>query len=363
LSRRRLTLLVSACLSTAAVALAGSPAALAGVANAGIAAAPRSNPIAGLPWGHYTGLYDGLYSTYLGLRGYKRGLVAQIALRPTVHWFGAWEPLSDAFGAAQRYVKEVTHGNPRVLTQMAVFRFDPWEDAACSTVPGPGRQASYRAWISRFAAGIGSARTALILQPDLAFTACSPGRSAWMAMAAYAARRFNALPHTTVYIDAGAYQWLSVNSAAAMLQAAGIRHARGFALNTTEYDSTSNELSYGAQIVSKLASMGMPGKHFVINTAENGSPFLNGQYPGDPANPRVCRSAHDRLCVTLGIPPTTDVANPAWHLGPHARSLAARFADAYLWVGRPWLAEGAGDFQLGRTLGLVASAPFLKSLP
>ena len=38
--------------------------------------------------------------------------------------------------------------------------------------------------------------------------------------------------------------------------------------------------------------------------------------------------------------------------------IAGRYADAYLWVGRPWLDNGAYPFDLGRALGLAASSPF-----
>jgi hypothetical protein len=96
----------------------------------------------------------------------------------------------------------------------------------------------------------------------------------------------------------------------------------------------------------------------VINTAENGAPFLNGQYRGDPSNARVCRNSGDRVCATLGIPPTTDVANPRWRLSGTDRSLARRYADAYLWIGRPWLDYGAAPFDMSRALGLAASTPF-----
>jgi hypothetical protein len=131
---------------------------------------------------------------------------------------------------------------------------------------------------------------------------------------------------------------------------------RGFALNTTEYDSTSAEIEYGARLVQALRSAGYGTKHFVINTAENGSPFLNGQYPGNVVNPRVCTSRYDRLCASLGIPPTTNVASRGLGLSKHDRRLAARYADAYVWTGRPWLDNGSGPFDLRRALGLVASS-------
>ena len=104
----------------------------------------------------------------------------------------------------------------------------------------------------------------------------------------------------------------------------------------------------------------MPGKRFVVNTSSNGNPFEFGRYTGrDPENAFVCASAtDDRTCVTLGIPPTTDVANPAWGLTPETNALAAQYADAYLWFGRPWLYKQADPFVLKRALALVRSWPY-----
>jgi hypothetical protein len=143
-----------------------------------------------------------------------------------------------------------------------------------------------------------------------------------------------------------------------MLEQAGVRYVRGFSLNTSEYDTTSSEVEYGARLVQALAAADIPNKHFVLSTAENGAGFLNGQYPGDVNNPRVCRSRYDTLCVTLGIPPTTQVANARWHLSGADASLAFRYVDAYVWAGRPWLSGPASSFDLPRALGLASSTPF-----
>ena len=329
----------------------------AGTANAGLRGATRGNPLGGMRWGVYTGPIDGTYGAYAAARGRQRALLAKIALKPLSYWFGAWYSDSYARTVAQQYIGNQTGGNPDVLAQVTIFRIVPWENAACSSAPGPAAQASYRHWVDNFAAGIGDARVALILQPDLPFALCAPS-SVPENLVAFAAKRFNARRHTTVYIDAGAAQWLSVARATALLERSGIRHARGFALNVSQYGSTALELGYGAQIVQALAAAGIRDKHFVINTSENGAPFLAGQYSGNINNPRVCRSRQDTICDTLGIPPTWRTADPRWRLGPGARGLAARYADAYVWAGRTWLDNGAGPFDLHRARGLAASSPF-----
>jgi hypothetical protein len=319
------------------------------------AAAPAPDPLGGA-WGVYTLPWDNsVYPFYQQAQGRTRQLLAKIALRPTMFSFGSWFSDSEIGGVVRQYIQNVTGGDPNVLSQLAVFRLDPWE--SCHGSWSVADQASYRNWIDDFAAAIGTARVAVVLQPDLAFAPCSPSPVP-LQLVNYAAQKLNALPRTTVYIDGGVRYWPSFKQAVVMLERAGIRYARGFALNTTEYDGTGSELEYGARLARALAAAGYGAKHFVINTAENGSPFLNGQYPGDVANPRVCRSPSDRLCASLGIPPTTDVANPRWGLSGRDLRLAARYADAYVWVGRPWLDYGSGPFDLQRAVGLAAASPW-----
>lgn len=330
----------------------------AGVANGGLPGAPASNPLAGLRWGNYSGSLDEVFPAYRSATGADRQLLGLIALRPRVRWFGAW--YRDPAAVARKYIENVTGGDPNVLAQMAVFRLVPWEGEACRRLPTAVEQASYKAWIDAFATGIGSSRVALILQPDLPFANCVPRRShVPLQLVAYAARRFNALPHTSVYIDAGASDWATVRQAVSILRAAGVRYARGFALGATHYASTQDEIGFGAKVIRGLAAAGLRGKHFVINTAQNGRPFTYQQYHGrNYDNARVCQTRTQTRCVTLGIPPTVRVAAARWRLAAGARRIAARSVDAYLWIGRPWLYDQADPFDLSRSLALARSTPF-----
>ena len=69
-------------------------------------------------------------------------------------------------------------------------------------------------------------------------------------------------------------------------------------------------------------------------------------------------SITERTCVTLGIPPTTDVADSRWGLSPADRALAAANVDAYLWIGRPWLFMQADPFLTKRALWLARTTPW-----
>ncbi len=328
------------------------------MANGGLPATRPGDPLSGLRWGNYA--QDEVFPAYRRVHAAQRRLLAQIALKPRMRWFGAWYSDGQARRVAREYIANVTRGDPNVLAQMAVFRLEPWEHKACRRLPTAAQQASYKRWIDAFASGIGAARVALVLQPDLPFAHCAPHHSRLpLQLVAYAAKAFGALPHSSVYIDVGAADWPSVGEAAGLLRGAGVVYARGFALNATHYDSTSHQVRFGAQVARRLAAAHILNRHFVINTAENGRPFTYHQHPGpNYDNAAVCPRRTSVRCVALGIPPTVKVADRRWHLSAGVRSLAARYVDAYLWIGRPWLDHQSDPFDLARSLALARSNPF-----
>jgi endoglucanase len=321
------------------------------------------NPLAGRRWGVYQGSGDQAWDPYVRARGTKKALLARIALAPKAKWYGMWIPKNQIQGKVADHVRNAQAGDPETLVQLTVFALKPWEDEACKRLPTAREQRTYKTWIDRFAAGIGEAHVALVLQPDGPFALCAPGGSKLpSSLVGYAARVFSALPHTAVYIDAGASDWLRNDPAKALqiLLPAGIDVARGFALNSTHYASTSAEVAYGAAVVQALAAAGLPGKHFVVNTAANGAPFNGYDYRGKGHfdNADTCRTSGQTACVTLGIPPTADVANPAWGLSPTDAASAAAYADGYLWIGRPWLRMQADPFDMKRALAVARTTPF-----
>jgi len=101
-----------------------------------------------------------------------------------------------------------------------------------------------------------------------------------------------------------------------MLRAVGIAKVRGFMLNATHYDWTNNNIRFGLEVSRRTG-----GKHFVINTAENGRGPIhyrlsNGRRINVWCNPGL---------RGLGPRPTTNTSNP--------------MADAYLWINRPGFAQ------------------------
>jgi hypothetical protein len=331
--------------------------------------ASGSNPLAGRPWGVYEGPQELAWAPYANATGSRKRLLGYIALAPKAKWFGAWIPDNQIAQRVEDYVANAQQGNPQALVQMTVFRMVPWEHDACSRLPTRAERTSYKRWIDRFANAVGNTHAAIVLQPDGPFALCAPGGSKVpSSLVAYAAKVLSAQPNTSVYVEAGAADWPhagsqgGVGAAVKILVRGGIRYARGFALDSTHFDSTADEIARAAAIAKQLASLGYPGRTAVINTSSNGHPYEYGAYTGkDPDNPNVCGSKTapaSTTCVTLGIPPTTHVAADRWRLPAATDRLARKYVDAYLWVGRPWLYRQNQPFVMKRALQLVRTTPW-----
>lgn len=327
----------------------------------------RDTPLDGRLWGVYAGDTEQWYRPWLGATGTKRQLLDRIARQPKSSWFGGWVPTGRIKKTLKSYIKRSQDGDPDVMVQLAIFRIAPWgKGGACDKAPSRAWRADYKAWIRNAAEAVGDTPAAIVVQPDSPFaTQCSPKPALSLRLIRYATKRFAALPRTEVYLETGSADWMhdDVQNALDILIRGGVAYARGFAFNGTHYDATAHNVVFGAQVAQALADRGIPDKHFVINTAQNGAPFRGYEWHSSnyPDNAPVCRTSvpeRQKLCVTLGIPPTTDVANPAWGLTEQERRLAARYVDAYLWFGRPWLKNQASPFVMRRALGLARTTPF-----
>ena len=357
LRRRRV---VVAVLATCATALALTvPAARAGTANGGLPGA-GTDPIAGMVWG--TPPNDDLGNAYQSASGVKRALLGKLALQPRAFWLGWWWPTGQVRAGAAATVAATQNGNPNVLTQFATFELHPWEiPTAHRTWNGPAHGSwnisADEAWYRNLAAGIGDARALVIEQVDLPVARKIPS-TAPERIDTYAARVLSARPHTTVYIDGGTFGWLTPAQDAALLISNGIRYARGFALDDTDYDPTATELKFGAMVVAELAKRGVRGKHFIVNTDENGQPYKPSQVPGRGINDApMCHGRIQTACQRTGIPPTPDVASLWWQLDPVASRDARRYCDGYVWSGQPWDIDG-GPFNLQNAFWLAANGEY-----
>jgi hypothetical protein len=333
--RGRVTTVLAMCATTLAVV---APTARAGTANAGLPGA-GADPIAGMTWGAPHD--DDLWGAYQSATGTKQALLGKLALQPRALWLGSWWRVNQVRAETALTVEDTQNGNPNVLTEFATFELHPWEQKRTAsggwydTPNASWNVSSDEAWYRNMAAGIGSARALVIVQADLPFAFKIPSTQPEQ-IDTYAAKVLSAQPHTTVYVDAGTFGWLSAADDASLLIRNGIRYARGFALDDTDYDPTSVEDEFGARVIAALAKRGVTGKHFIVDTDENGQPFKPDQVPNRAINNvPACHGRVQVVCQRTGIPPTTNVSSALWHLGAEASQDAKRYCDGYVWSGRP----------------------------
>jgi endoglucanase len=184
---------------------------------------------------------------------------------------------------------------------------------------GPAADAATRAWYDDLARVIGDDRVVIAFEPDSLGTIDCLARSRRddrLRLLAYGVTALSRLPNATVYLEAGASDWEPAKRTATQLRAIGIAKVRGFMLNATHYDWTSANIQHGLEISRRTG-----GKHFVINTAENG----RGPVSYRTGNGRRVTVWCNPGLRGLGPPPTTSTAHPK--------------VDAYLWINRPGFAQ------------------------
>jgi endoglucanase len=212
----------------------------------------------------------------------------------------------------------------------------PNRDCGGASAGGAPDLASYDAWVQKFAAGLGDEQVLVILEPDsLALITCLSSselsaRNASLSRAGAAIHAAN--PNAKVYYDAGHSAWNSASVMASRLKAAGITNGDGIYSNVSNYQRTSNEVSFTKQV---LSSIGGSNLHAVIDTSRNGNgPAAGGEWC-DPSG------------RSIGSYPTTNTGDPA--------------IDAYLWIKPPGEVDGcagqAGQFQPAIAYDLARNAP------
>lgn len=332
-------------------------------AQAQTAATPYQpgNPLGKVAWGIDN--HDQIYRWYTAAGGTNKALLAKIARRPRVFWFHEGFSPAEVDDQVRRYIKLSQEGDENKLVQLATFRLWPRTQLGMHVPLTLADQAAYKRWVDQVARGIGTARAVVIVEPDLPLAYKAPNPEVRLRLAKYAVRKFDALPRTTVYLDAGSGDWLKPAATVRMLRAAGVAYARGFSLGATHYTALGTEIAYGTQVVAGLRAAGIPRRKFVIETADNARPFTYEQYyakhPGGLFdNAEVCRSLIERRCSTLGVPPTTHVWRSGTGLAPHLKDKARAHVDAYLWYSRPWFVHYGLGYSRERALQLARTTPY-----
>jgi endoglucanase len=265
----------------------------------------------------------------------------KIARQPWAEWYGDW--LADP-GALFTQRVRTRYAPDHATAFIAVYNLPRRDCSGTFSAGGAPSPAAYRAWIRNMAQAIGSYPTIVVVEPDgLSDSPClGQLQGQRLRLISYATQTLAALPHTSVYIDAGRSGWLPAEETTSLLRRAGIRYARGFALDVTGYASTGNELRYGDQIGRALG-----GKHFIVNTSRNGNgPLPLSQHTG---------GTQELWCNTpgraLGPAPTARTGDP--------------LADGFEWVLHPGYSDGlcqggaaAGSWWLPYAVGLARRAHY-----
>ncbi|MER5431549.1 glycoside hydrolase family 6 protein [Streptomyces sp. NPDC002588] len=245
---------------------------------------------------------------------------SRIAGRPAAVWFTEYSP-----GTLTSRVRAVTSAAAaRDRVPVLVAYAIPDRDCGGASEGGVPNLDAYDGWIDAFAAGLGSGRVVVVLEPDsIAQADClDPGQRAdRFASLARAGRVLKAAdPRARVYYDAGHSGWNPPEKQAALLRQAGAVFGDGVFSNVSNFRATADEVAYDRRV---LAALGGPaGLGAVIDTSRNGN--------GAPAHGEWCDPDGRRI----GRTPTLDTGE-------------ARI-DGYLWVKPPGEADGckgaAGEF-------------------
>jgi endoglucanase len=199
-------------------------------------------------------------------------LIAKIADQPQAFWLGDWS------GDVRTAVNSVVSAAAAAGRVPALVAYDiPQRDCGAWSAGGSASADAYRSWIRAFAAGIGTRRAIVVVEPDaLAGMDClnTTDRQTRLALLADAVRVLAANANTVVYLDGGHDGWQPVSVMASRLAQAGVADAQGFALNVSNFRAQAGLVTYGQQLA---AAIGVA--HFVIDTSRNGlGPAPDGQW-------------------------------------------------------------------------------------
>ena len=202
---------------------------------------------------------------------YRRGqkkkarLVRKIAREPRSTWLEASTGPNPGFEARRRI------DAAKAVGAIPVFVVLRAETKRCSRTyqgGGPAADRATRSWYEALARGIGGDRVVIAFEPDsLGLINClaRARRDDRYDLLRRGVDVLSGLPGATVYLEGGASDWESAERTAEQLRMIGIEKVRGFMLNATHYDWTAANIRHGLDI-SRLVG----GKHFIVNTAENG---------------------------------------------------------------------------------------------
>ncbi|WP_036969716.1 glycoside hydrolase family 6 protein [Promicromonospora kroppenstedtii] len=270
--RRTRTAALAAALALVTAATLTAQSAAAGVTSLGVTSlGVTSLETAPAASEFYVDTHTQAYAAWEAASGTDKDLLAKIALTPQSYWVGSWADADRSRDEVVDYTgRAADAGATGVLTVYAI----PGRD--CGNHSGGGvPESEYARWVDTVASGI-EGNPVVILEPDaLAQLGDCDGQGDRVGYLRYAAASLTEAG-ARVYVDAGHSGWLSPAEAARRLQLIGFSDAVGFALNTSNYQTTAATQAYAEEVSSQVG-----GRPYVIDTSRNGN-GSNGEW----CNPR-----------------------------------------------------------------------------
>jgi endoglucanase len=251
-------------------------------------------------------------------------LVWRIAREPKALWLGRFTRPNFHVKVRRLIDAAVADGSVPLFT---VLRAQSTGCSSSYTGGGTAEDGRTRAWYRNLAQAIGNDRVVIAFEPDSLGTIdchAKSRRDDRIRLLRYGVDVLSKLPNATIYIEAGASDWESAKRTAKLLRMVGVAKVRGFMLNATHYDWTRANIRHGIDISRRIG-----GKHFVINTAENGRGPVHERLPNGRRLTIWCNPPGRGL----GPPPTTQTSHP--------------LVDAYLWINRPGYAQSCQHRPIG----------------
>ena len=285
-----------------------------------------ANPLV-RPWGVYQGLAEHAWLPYLGASEDQKALLDKIVQRPEGDLV---RPLAAATATSsdrvEKYIELTTGGDPEVLVQISIFRMEPWEARCLQAAADGGRAGVVQDLDRRLRRRRGRRPHGDHHAAGRALRPVRTGRlQAAVHLIRYGVRTLSALPNTSVYIDAGAADWHATTPMKGAEDAASRRVSAGPAGSPSTAPTTTRPS--GRSGSPRRSPRRWPSAACPASTASSTPPRTAGPSRATTYNGQIFDNARlaprrpAKRCVTLGIPPTVDVADPKW--GHEPRTTAA----------------------------------------
>ncbi|MEV8636782.1 glycoside hydrolase family 6 protein [Streptosporangium sp. NPDC051023] len=242
----------------------------------------------------------------------EAALIRKIADRPNAMWIGDPDPSARVADITEKARRA---GQVPVLVAYHI----PDRDCGQFSAGGAANPDEYRAWIRRFAEGIGDRAAWVVLEPDALahiLDNCTRGGQAAerLDLLREAVETLKRQPGTRVYLDAGNAGWIrNPGDWIDPMRRAGVEKADGFAFNVSNFFTVEESVAVAGRL-----SDGLGGAPYVIDTSRNG----NGSPRDAQGDDAWCNPAGR----ALGAAPTTGTGRER--------------VDAFLWVKRPGESDG-----------------------